>query len=59
MPLLVAFASGASGPWRIESIEAVSGEPLPSAAGWQFWKERPFADYQAILDKVMDEYRSN
>jgi len=32
MPLLVAFASGASGPWRIESIEAVSGEPLPSAA---------------------------
>ena len=32
MPLLVAFAAGASGPWRIESIEAVSGEPLPSAA---------------------------
>jgi len=31
MPLLVAFAGGGSGPWRIDCIEAVSGEPLPSA----------------------------
>ena len=26
MPLLVAFAGGRSGPWRIERIEGVSGE---------------------------------
>jgi len=32
MPLLVAFAAGGSGPWRIDSIRAVSGEPLPAAA---------------------------
>jgi chlorite dismutase len=32
MPLLVAFAVSGSGPWRIESSDAVSGEPLPSAA---------------------------
>lgn len=32
MPLLVAFAASGSGPWRIESIEAVTGEPLPAAA---------------------------
>ena len=32
MPLLVAFAAGGSGPWRIESIRAVSGEALPAAA---------------------------
>src|SRR5262252_2173252 len=32
MPLLVAFAASGSGRWRIESIEAVSGEPLPAAA---------------------------
>jgi hypothetical protein len=31
-PLLVAFAGGRSGPWRIESIEGVSGEPLQAAA---------------------------
>ena len=32
MPLLVAFAGGRSGPWRIERIAGVSGEPLPAAA---------------------------
>jgi hypothetical protein len=32
MPLLVAFAGGRSGPWRIERIERVSGEPLQAAA---------------------------
>lgn len=32
MPLLVAFAAGRSGPWRIECIEGVSGEPLQAAA---------------------------
>jgi len=32
MPLLVAFAAGGSGPWRIERIAQVSGEPLPAAA---------------------------
>jgi hypothetical protein len=32
MPLLVAFAEGGSGPWRIECIEEVCGEPLPAAA---------------------------
>ena len=32
MPLLVAFAAGGSGPWRIESIRTVSGESLPAAA---------------------------
>ena len=32
MPLLVAFAGGESGPWRIERIQGVSGEPLPAAA---------------------------
>jgi hypothetical protein len=32
MPLLVAFAGGRSGPWRIECIEGVSGEPLQAAA---------------------------
>ena len=32
MPLLVAFAGGRSGPWRIERIEGVSGEPLQAAA---------------------------
>jgi chlorite dismutase len=32
MPLLVAFAAGRSGPWRIECIEGVRGEPLPAAA---------------------------
>jgi len=31
-PLLVAFAGGRSGPWRIECIEGVSGEPLQAAA---------------------------
>ena len=31
MPLLVAFAGGGSGPWRIECIERVPGEPLPPA----------------------------
>ena len=31
MPLLVAFAGGGSGPWRIECLEGVSGEPLPAA----------------------------
>ena len=31
MPLLVAFAGGRSGSWRIERIEGVSGEPLPAA----------------------------
>jgi len=31
MPLLVAFAAGESGPWRIDSIAGVSGEPLPAA----------------------------
>ena len=30
-PLLVAFAGGRSGPWRIECIEGVSGEPLQAA----------------------------
>jgi hypothetical protein len=32
VPLLVAFAAGASGRWQIDSIEAVAGEPLPAAA---------------------------
>jgi chlorite dismutase len=32
MPLLVAFAGGGSGPWRIEYIKGVCGEPLPAAA---------------------------
>jgi hypothetical protein len=32
MPLLVAFAGGRSGPWRIDGITGVSGEPLPAAA---------------------------
>src|SRR6516164_2349207 len=32
MPLLVAFAGGRSGPWRIERIEGVSGEPFQAAA---------------------------
>ena len=32
MPLLVAFAAGGSGPWRIDGIAGVSGEPLPTAA---------------------------
>ena len=32
MPLLVAFAAGGSGPWRIDRIAGVSGEPLPPAA---------------------------
>jgi len=31
MPLLVAFAAGGSGSWRIESIKGVSGEALPAA----------------------------
>lgn len=31
-PLPVAFAAGATGPWRIERIEAVLGEALPAAA---------------------------
>src|SRR5215472_12470169 len=31
MPLLVAFAAGGSGSWRIESIKGVSGEALPVA----------------------------
>jgi|SRR5215831_19252408 len=31
MPLLVAFAAGGSGPWRIESVSAVAGESLPLA----------------------------
>jgi chlorite dismutase len=28
-PLLVTFAGGSSGPWRVERIEAVRGAPLP------------------------------
>src|SRR5215472_1395035 len=32
MPLLVAFAAGESGPWRIDRIAGVSGGPLPAAA---------------------------
>jgi chlorite dismutase len=32
MPLLAAFAGGGSGPWRIECIEGVCGEPLSAAA---------------------------
>src|SRR5215831_17730110 len=32
MSLLVAFAAGETGRWRIESMRAVSGEPLPAAA---------------------------
>jgi chlorite dismutase len=32
MPLLVAFAAGGSGPWRIECIEGVCGASLPAAA---------------------------
>src|SRR5215472_12295762 len=31
MPLLVAFAGGGSGSWRIECIEGVSGESLTAA----------------------------
>lgn len=30
-PLLAAFVGGASGPWRVQRIEAVVGEPLPAA----------------------------
>lgn len=30
-PLLVVFAGGTSGPWRIQRIDAVIGEPLPIA----------------------------
>jgi chlorite dismutase len=30
-PLLVSFVAGASGPWRINRIESVTGEGLPSA----------------------------
>ena len=37
--------------WRREHDARMAEERLG--------KERPFADYQAILDKVMDEYRSN
>jgi len=32
VPLLVAFAGVDSGPWRVEGIEAVSGDPVASAA---------------------------
>jgi chlorite dismutase len=32
MPLLAAFAGGGSGPWQIECIEGVCGEPLPAVA---------------------------
>jgi chlorite dismutase len=32
MPVLAAFAGGGSGPWQIECIERVCGEPLPAAA---------------------------
>jgi hypothetical protein len=32
MPLLVAFAGGGSGLWRIDAMTGVSGEPLPAAA---------------------------
>jgi chlorite dismutase len=30
-PLLVAFAGGTGGPWRIDRIDAVVGDPLPAA----------------------------
>jgi hypothetical protein len=32
VPLLVAFAAGGSGPWRVERIQPVCGEPVPAAA---------------------------
>jgi chlorite dismutase len=31
-PLMVRFAGGADGPWRIDRLDAVVGEPLPRAA---------------------------
>lgn len=41
-PLLVSFVAGASGPWRIDQIDRVTGDSLPSAERLDVFEGREF-----------------
>ncbi len=59
-PLLVTFVGGASGPWKIERIDAVVGEPLPMAERMSMLEgeeARPPAGAEWALRGVTSHYR--